>query len=383
LARKPVNTEKYESVDGKTLVTELVETYGCIHGDFVGDLTALAGVDFENIVVSESSLATAIVMLAQVAQAELFVDRNGQLVASAYKLIASGTDETISEVQTRKADQMDSNEQGFSWVRVRGRYKGEEEEGSQSLFDASITESLPVKAYCFDALLATPDGTTAKDVFNATYVCNTAGYAVTPLGLFSTGGGKILMKVKVCKDPAGMLDAGSHTVALVVTGTQVKDIETNSVPNAISFPSAKGEFADMDAMMEDMVSPIGRGQVKSHRSLNSADEEEDNRIGAIVRDATLQAEMGIRWEEIDNPYISTAALATAVGTRRIVEFKQSRNRWDVDLVYDKDVQLNDKVSVTVPMSGATVVGVVTDLTVSYSAGTPSIAMRLGIEEPAA
>lgn len=372
LDRKPVNTEKFASVAGDTLINQLLNEYGSIDAAHIGALTAASGATFTNIVVSEASLISALRMISQACQVEMFVDGDGTFKLEAYKLSGDGLDYTIPPEYIKAVSTSLSNEQGFSYVRVRGRYVAESELGSVLLAGGTTSFYLASPQKCVE--WDTVEGASAEEILAGTPSTSTSNATLQVIKVTNS-----VVRWRLCKTvgefPAGITSGINYEV----NGTQKSPNEAFGLSNQ-ALPILSSQAESMLSIVDRQTKLSPRVQWFGGRSLKPADEAEENRVDEVRSDATLVSEFGVRWTEVDNVFIYSVANAQSVGDRVIQEFKQSRKTHTVEMVYDENLGVNQKVRFTEPNSSETIDGVVREIRVRYDAATPTLDMMLLIEE---
>jgi hypothetical protein len=273
-----------------------------------------------------------------------------------------------------------NDEIGFSRIRVRGRYKEFEDDVLTITIGPSyynmVTDTTPQS---INFPIPTFYDLTALKIVNARVECShplfVSGYLANPRldGL--------VWFVDLNLEVTGTLsDPGGHTLSGVdLIFGDVQEAIGTSIQNS----PVKGSLRQSAKVSRALQRTRGQTYSKygvSFRSLKPPDEKEDNRLDVVVEDVDLFNSFGVLWEEIDNVYIPNETRCYEVAERRFQEYKQSRKKWQIDMVYDKDVEINQRVAVKVPDTNKLIQGVVRQIELTFDAKKSSLMMKLDIEE---
>jgi len=112
---------------------------------------------------------------------------------------------------------------------------------------------------------------------------------------------------------------------------------------------------------------LAGGSGSNRSSTANAADKEPNRLQVIVEDQDLIDLYGIRHEEIDNPYVTDEGTLYNIGLRRLQEHKWQKHVYNVELVYQPGLDVNQIVSFTTPDTLVNVSGIVSAVRLTYSA----------------
>ena len=376
LDRKPVNTHTFDPtggtpVSGQSVLEELIGTYGSIDSSFY-DFTNTTDTRFSKITISEDSLIHAARQIAQAAEQELFVDNLGVLKTEDYVVTPIVTpDISLLSYQVLRAAPQFSNEQGFSRLRIRGRYLSLEEQGTTSFFNSNVTVEL---AQASDSVLVTISlGISEVEMVNATYTSSTPGITVELEQALANG----RALVRATKSPDGF-DAGETTFNVTISGPQFWAIEylSTSVQQTTNVKARAHATLKAWRMMDQVANR--EFTTWTWRSPKEADSPEEARIDVVGDDSALVTEFGVRWQEVDNPYIPSTTIAQDVGDRVFQEFKQGRQVWILDIMYNDAIRLNQ--SIEFSTQSLLITGVVRQISISYVAANSQLTMKIHVEE---
>lgn len=382
LSKKPINTEKYASITGEALLNELLGTYGSLDSSFF-NFAASSGTTFTNVLVSGNSILDAVRLIAQASLNEVYTSRLGVMVTEAYKLVGDATDLTVDEKLVSKVTRSANNQEPKSRVRVRGNFITVMDSAATNLFNANIVLWVPTETRSMDIQMAITDSVMLENMLSATYTVTTPpGEYTAKIRRFSNEFPNHII-ITIRKVGNFLFGPGIFPLTLAGVGFNQSITEFGGPSNATQLVDGRKPTEMKLLRVVESVSkatPRRSGLVKL--SDKSADEEEDNRIDVVVTDAGLVAIYGVRWDEVDNPYIPTEARATEVGERVLQEFRQSQRTWQVDLAYEDNAgfDLNKKVVVPKPESTQTITGVIRSINLSYSPATPALSMSAVVEE---
>lgn len=359
LERKPVNTEFFDSEDGSDLMTRIAEEYGAVHTDFV-NITEDGGTTFEDIIISENSVVDALRKLAQACGVEIFVS-GGVLVTAAFKAAGDAVDYVLDPADTVEVLAAHSVFEGASCVNVRGRSTWEKDVTPIEIFNDVVEWNSPYNV--MDATFFIPLEQT-YDIYSLATATVTSNYGtVTSSGEASPYGDWMFVTIHHVD--------GVNNVPITVTVTikPVKQKEKsgrnwkeNVKPvqvNKYGFPTY-GSWRGINMM------PRVRAHTVLYHPYHS-DEGVEDRINVVRCNATLEALVGYRYVEVDNPYIFSEANAEAVGDRVLQEILQGMNKWQIKAPWNHNIGINSKITFTKLGTGTTKDGVVIAEDTSWSA----------------
>ena len=179
------------------------------------------------------------------------------------------------------------------------------------------------------------------------------------------------------------LAAGEHFINLTVTGNKERASQTESLGIGLR-PNPKPVNAHIIGSVGAIARPVTRIAQFVVRSQLSSVEPEIDRIDIEVSDTTLADKFGVRWKDIDNTYILSEAIATLIGNRALLEYKQAETTWKVRVAYVPstitEIELNRRVRFYPPNSTNQVDGVVRAISIGYNAQTADATMELDVEQ---
>lgn len=392
LARKPINTEKYDSTVAPVLA-EVVQTFASV---------PLALCDFNMTggnkmigVVSGGNMLDEIRKLAQAGEGDIYVGRTGLLTTADWKDNTDLVDVTIPDEAIISADISREEVQGPSRLRVRGRFISQYDCGLTQLGGLPKPSKIePQKGKlvkCCENGIEQPEcehkerQTDAEgsmvDGKNAEHTIE-SGFKVNEI----TNLDQDMLMLAVTNELSDYIGKGNHEIEREVKGRiQPK--------NEIEGAQAKqGPLKDQVKIPHEMLSRMALamgarnlGKTKLHAAPSGGgnpdkapDEPDPMMIEMVVDDPDLQAEFGVITDEIENVYISTYETLFDVAVRAFQEFKMSRNSWTVNLKYLPCINVNQVVQFTTPDTKKTVTGLVRDVRVNYDA-SPRSEMAIQVE----
>lgn len=382
--KKPINTERYsatalEAPTTEELFNELVGSYGCMD-DSLYDFSSATEVRFAGINISESSLADALLKVAQASINRLFVNNVGNLVAQPV-ITSAATFNEIQPLHIISANKQTSIYESISRVRVRGRYVSTKEKFSYSpktIFSGTITWFNTVRTTRPEVRIKLDDAVNEIMQINSTVnVVNGADERV----LRADGN-----YITISFDVSGSLaDPGEHSTTATITTDYLDETEANSLGNSLQW-NLKGPHTKV---VKTLASEYGVAKPMQYRSIKPADEPEENRFEAIVVNTELQNLLGVLWEDLDNPYIpkidSTPEQVEKVGVRYLQDILEMSKLWTLNCTYFPGIlDLNRPVKFKKPESLVTAEkwqnGYTSEINVTYRAEDSSLKFSLTIPE---
>lgn len=370
-------------------------------------------------IVAGSDLLAEMTRIAVAGRSDLFVQRNGVLVATAWKDNSDGVDTAIPPQAVESARRVSAIE-GTSGgvptrVRVRGKFIldyncGEVDLTNSQLPSASTPSgggnqpSRGAAEKCIIAGKGTPaiithqqaDGS-SEDIDNSD-AQSSWGTASLVAGWESSSGASASQWLEGVFNsqvvgPDGYVPAGEHSVTIERQGRklQMKDIDASVAKYA-----RLAKQGEQQAQGEERASrslggkPGGRGVGGISGGFagfagfgggspdKNTDEPEPTQIEVVVEDEDLIAKYGVIDEDIWNPYVSDKDTLFEIAVRRFQEAKMLEDQWSVQCAYLPCLQLGDVVTFEVPQTQEVVTGLLTGIRLSYDP-TPSATMDLTIE----
>ena len=380
LEMKPINTYTFDPTLGyDTYVQPLIEE---ICFDFLGlpddgsivDISSSGyGNALEKITISEENSAHALKQLAQAFGCELFINKDGKLTNDAFKTGASTVDVKIPDEYLITSKKVITEEEGFSAVRVRGRYTSLDELGLVNVHNNTHSLNINYDGTYYQMDLYVQNAN-IDELRNAVYTSSTPGINITLNQIY--GNGKI--QVNIARTPA--FTVGTYTVNISISVRRIPWNEAAGFANN-RLTTPKSMIVNSVYTIKDFTTvPRTQNIGPRYRSDKSADEKEDNRIDLTVIENTLVTKYGIRWLEIDNPYIDNQTVALYVAERAFVVQEQAKHTWQLDIAYMAEIDLNMVVEWTRADTKDTLIGVVRKINLAWQASDSSIRMSLIVEE---
>lgn len=375
LSRRPVTTETIESMTGADLMAYLLDTYGAMSSDF-RDVSVDGSEVFSSINISEDSIFEALRKIAEACNVEIFLQGDGKIYTGTKKTNADGYDYELSIADIEgDTEEQTSEFNEASVCRVRGRYQllselsadvflkeaqsyyfTVENQPTYHFLRININDSDQVDGVWLNARIVLTEGyegvVTKGFVYDVEYDTNGDRFAVVKLYGDFTGDNTFTTNFAVKCHPKL---TGVESVKYTVNSTKIK--------------RRMFTFADISSAV---VGKRRRG-MKGQISTNS-DENQEQRIEVTVEDSSLVSDIGVRYMEVDNPYIQDSAQATTIGERALAEAKMSGNIINLTTCFIPDLREVNKV-VKVPLvhanqpTGQTYKCLLNSLTISYNAGT--------------
>jgi len=341
LEMKPINTYTFDPALGhSTTVKELMAELATHFMGLVDDGTVFQfqntgyGNALEKITISEESAAHAFKQLAQAYGCELFINKSGVMINEEFKDGASSVDVIIADEYLITSKKTITEEEGFSAVRVRGRYTSLEEAGLISVYNAVHVLNINYTGVYYQLDLYVQNAN-VDELRNAVYSSTTSGIAVTLNQVY--GNGKI--QVNIAKTPA--FTPGTYNVNVTIEVRRIPWNEAGGFANN-RLTTPKSMMVNAAYTVKDFTTvPRTQNIGPRYRSDKSADEKEDNRIDVTLTDPALASKYGIRWLEIDNPYIDNQTIAALVAQRAFDVQAQAKHTWQLDIAYIKEIDLNN------------------------------------------
>ena len=382
LEKKPAFTKEFDNANAQTVLEALVTTYGSISSDFVDFSTSDksgSGFEWTRIIVVENSITEALRLITQANMQEMFVRSDGVLVAEEYTV---GSDPVfdLDDKYIISAAASSNSDDPYSRVRVRGGWEDQSDPAlATTLYTGNFDFHFSASSLGIQQLV-TFQSTQPDYVWqSAEYTSTTPGVTASFVGLDSFYPNTATIKFVF----STWWLPGDYSVNLTVTGNKERESQIESFGVGLR-PNPKPSNAQILGSVGAVSTPTTRIQQIAQRSQLSAVEPERDRIDIEVSDATLVSRFGVRWREIDNSYILSEAIATLIGNRALLEYKQAENTWRVRTSYIPslltELDLNRRVTFYPPGNITQVDGVVRGLGISYNATSAEVTMALDIEQ---
>jgi hypothetical protein len=406
LGDKPVNTEK-QSGGGQGVMESLAgESGGLPSGlyDFSGMYTNLQSYNS----VSGDNLLEEMGRVATAAKSDLYVDRTGKLVATAWKDHNSAVDvvippQAVQDARRGRAVEGGSGGGGMpSNVRVRGKMQSPDHDcGEKDLGDSKRPDS------------KTPKGGGGRPGKGGVEKCIVVGKGVPGVltknrvdgngvdadnsdAIYSWGQGAFvdpgtgnpvetdgLVTEEISGPGGGYIPAGTVSTKMERQGRTKGEINVQAAISKWSRGSKqKGKQEKKDKAKQRKLggNPGGGGAGgggKQNPDKNQ-DEPEPVQLETVVRDPDIAAKFGETDEDIDNPYISDKDTAFEVGVRRFQESKMQAKQWATKVSYLPSLNVGQVVTFTVPQTGQEVTGLLAAIKLGYDPA-PAVSMDLTVE----
>ena len=373
LARKPINTETFGTtavpVTGENMLNSVAQKYGAMSSlDF--DFSSCSGTDFSHVTLVGDSMISVFKDVANASECDLFVDHDGKLKTALHTTSASAV--ALSNSDIISISKGITNLDGFSCIRVRGRYKSLDETGPSLWHNQNISFVTSSATSTFSTTIATQ--ATPQEIRAATWDTDESDVSAYITNI--TDGGVI--SVRFTK--SGSAWPAASTISFNVQGTGPVNwlVERQSISlQTIQNVKPRAEMAGYSHIDN---SSQRQGFVNwAWRSQKEADAKEESRIDLVGFCTGLISEFGMRWFEVDNAYVPSITKAQNLGCRKIQEFLMSREVFELSMSWDGSVTLNDAVSFTDPFSDTTVTGVVTAIEISWSQDNVDFNANLTVE----
>lgn len=389
LENKPVHTENLAGSTYKAILGTVLEDYGSVptaFTDFTGITDAATiSASILNFIVNERSILTAIRLLADAVISKISINRNGNIVG---KDVAESIDAVTWDLDEARLlnTQLDkSDADGISAVRVRGRFitLAEIVGAKTTIFGPEDVTFRLFGEQNFIIIKLYLDIGTRDAWFDFEITENSAGVSAEIIGVFSNS-----ILVSFTKDSGNWGQGETVTVTDVTIKAFLRpEWEVSSRSNE-SNPMPKGQPLNLFSTYRVLVRPfVSFDLQKTTRGERDATEQDDSRIEYSLIDTDLKNKFGIRWEEIDNPYIDTLTRAQEVAERFITQLKQATRLWRVTMTPQTSgtdmPDLGDVVSfIPVRRSGGAneITGVVVETIFTYSPGLAEAIQTLIVEE---
>ena len=416
LGNKPVNTYQFDGMTANQVLAELVDTFGGLPSSLYSFALSSAQT-FNKIIVQGDNLLEEARKVARAAGGDLYINHLGILTATDWKDNGDAVDVVIPQTAVLGASKSLATSQGVSRVKVRGRWLDNKEiPGVDGAPSPSSTQNKPPGGN--KSPLGTGDTCicSATPVWKGEHKLNVRGkFNMGPNGMRNGELATSMMYGDISymdEQPDGSMEAtirntgpygawpainnlnGYDAIPLQMTayGDFDRDWQWPGRNNWIDKKGGRELIHKLAVKLEASGSGRGGGGrggrgggggsgggSTSKQTPRSQDEGEEIRVECTVNDSGLRNEFGVAIEEIDNPYVKTEASACSLGARRFAEFKMGRHPWTVRIAYMPCIELNQVVRFTIPGTSGTVTGLVTELTVNYSADPISADMELVVE----
>jgi len=382
LADKPAITKEFDNANAQTVLEALVSTYGSISASFADFSNADksgSGFEWTRIIVVENSITDALRLIAQANMQELFVRTDGIITTEDYTTNADAAFD-IDDKYVMSASAASNSDNPFSRVRVRGGWEDQSDPARVTTLSNSNVQ------FYFNRLTSNTRVSITFYLSQPDYVWQSAEYTSTTAGVTASFVNMDpphpnTATIQFAFSPA--LTAGNHSINLTVTGNKERESQVESLGVGLR-PNPKPSNASLLGSLSAIARPVTRLPQTILRSQLSAAEPEIDRIDIEVSDATLASRFGVRWSEVDNTYILSTAIATDIGNRALLEYKQAENTWRVRLSYVPalitEIGLNRRVRFYPPNSATQVDGVVRAMSVGYNATSADASLDLDVEQ---
>lgn len=380
LERRPINTEKYDEVSFSDITTDILVQY-CGYDASTFDLTyGTPDSPFTNMCVNEPSTIEALKKLAQASYQELFVNLEGKLITQQYTDLVETPllEVTLAPEYIYAAKITRTDEIAFSTVRVRGAYKVATVQppaidAPTSIFN-TFSNPYPQVEVIYPIIVSAP----AECFENAAITSTDPNFISGVVSNVVNLNGARLLTIQLNVD-APLLLVGTHDLILRIEPAEAEIVSQKALGTQLT-NIAKGttRHNNKKAAWENHPQRT-KGSIE-FRGMKPVDEKEVDRYDVVVQDTSLHAMIGTLWTELDNVYIPSEAFCTLIGERYLTEYKQNRKIWEINFAPDLSLELNCRLTFSVPDSPLTVVGVVRDLNFNYTAENNSLLMSAKVEE---
>lgn len=379
LATKPINTETYGldevvSVTGEDILNDIFITYGSIDASLVNTSRAATTDDsFRFVTIMGDSCIEEAKKIAQasvVGNEPLYLYTREDGVLDVQKFGLNPVPYSISSSKIMSVSKQVTKMDGFSKVRVRGRYQSLDESGPSTWYNQSFNINNNEVAPSFYKVINVKG--------DVTEIRATKWTSTTPLVSVRMVSANTNGTAKFRFFNSNGFPSGPTTINLSGYGPRAWSNEKDSMSLQTISNMKSGALNASRAMVE---SQGGRNSFVNWAwsSQKESDASEESRIDIVGVDSSLLSELGVRFTTIDNPYIPHVDTATSIGTDFFTQFKRSKEVWQVRMIYDSDVTINKLVTFPDPISGATKIAVVTNSEISYDPQTANAEQNITLE----
>lgn len=380
LSRKPINTEKYDTVSFSTLIGDILTQYNG-YSAATYDLTyGNPSGTFTNICVNEPSTIEAIKKLAEASYQEIFVNLEGKLVTEQYTAL----DETpLSEVTlppeyVHEAKVTYTDEIAFSTVRVRGGYKANIIQPDAFIYSFTYLNTFPNPYPTAQILVPYATSAPSECFENAAITSSDPNFVSAYVSNVTNVSNFYVLDVQA-EVEAPYIATGSHDIIITVTPAAVEILSTNAFGTQITNLNKGTTRRNLKKIYWESHPQRTKGST-DFRGMKPPDEKEVNRYDVYVQDVSLHALVGTLWTELDNVYIPDEASCELIGERYLQEYKQNRKIWEITLAPYLDINLNTRLTFQVPDLGTQIIGVVREINFEYQASNNSLIETVRLEE---
>ena len=371
LSRKPVNTASYSSVTGKVVLDDIVGKYGSVAATQFDFTSAGTGSNLNYIVVQgdscidEARKVSQASVISSIPQ-ELYTDHDGVLKTAAY---VTSSSVTLASDRIKSVSKQTSRLDGFSAIRVRGRMLSLDESGATTWYDETI--NIAVASSSVNTVNRTIGvSATREEIRAAKWFSSTANVSVSLTDVTDTG----QCTFSITKSTG--FSAGNNSISLKATGAKMWELEKDS----ISLQNIQN--IKPSALSSSKNSTFGSSEFISWSwySQKESDAVEEGRVDLVGRDTTLENVMGVRWFTVDNIYIDDTADAAHIGEEEFKKFKRSQEVYTIEVVWYSALKLNTGITFTDPITGASVSGTITEISISYDPSNADCTAQLTVEK---
>lgn len=343
-------------------VSSIISTLAAVYGGSSMFSVESGGPTLTGVVIEENSILKGIERLAEIANWVWYVSENGLLMIKPYGEASAGNFDA-DDISGEVSDNNNEIEE-FSAVKVRGKYKTEGV-GFITLYEGGLT--CDVDAGNSSYATGTIDLTDLQTSLSTNFDSGAIENAVVITRLDSSGDQTIkgeiesyepnLLKLKFTTSvPGGW--AGStaaiwiKVIADVRSEQETVTLDSKGLGTGHNFVQTKSGLVNMFRLGTGRAFAIADQQCTR---LNN--ETTDNRYEKTVNDASLISQLGLKYQEIDNPYAEEGHLASIAAFALACTKKNSR-KLTFTGPFTSAYPLNHTVTVPLIVGGGTHDGVV-------------------------
>lgn len=346
ISMRPITTQEEDTFTAQGWLEELLINYAAFEAADMADITDLADTSLGRVIISENSMVAACEKICQAANCEFFIGPLGTVYAQDKHTTASTPSVTL-----QYSDLDTDIEQNFeerilpTACRVRGSYIGATE--NSVTFVSSTGYNVTTGEDGIGYVRVIPDIDISDDqAMTATVtVTDPAGVSGFPVGMQG-------QHLKIRFEGATLTPGSTTAVTFSVTGFTdliARSINSGAHNVGVGVNESMGLWRSVGTIFGKSTyqpSPRDRQWIMHN------DEAVNYRIEKVVKDASLVTLHGIRYCEVDNMYITSEALATAVGEQYLYEQQIAQRTITTGGPFNASLLIpNVVVTVPLPFSG--------------------------------